>query len=119
MKINKSLGFIIRLVTSCIILGITAFFTPGFTSQNLYILILSVLILTVVDFLIGDFTKLYSHPYIKFAIGFVLSAIALYLVQTLSIGYILSIIPIILGALVYGLVDYVLPSKDLEVKKEH
>ncbi len=117
MKINKSLGFILRLIASIIVLGITAFFTPGFSTSNLWTLVLSVIILTIVDFIIGTFTKLYYHPYIKFFIGFILSGITLYLVQYLSIGYILSIIPIILGALVYGLTDYILPSEELKNTK--
>ena len=35
MKINRSLQFIGRFITSILILGITAFFTPGFTLSML------------------------------------------------------------------------------------
>ena len=112
MKINKSIQFIGRFITATIILGITAFFTPGFDYNNLWILASAVLILTVVDFFIGCFTRLYYHPYLKLLIGFVLAAIALYLVQYIIIGYTLSLVPIVLGAIVYGLVDYMLPNEE-------
>ena len=112
MKINKSIQFIGRFITATIILGITAFFTPGFDYNNLWILAGAVLILTVVDFFIGCFTRLYYHPYLKLLIGFVLAAIALYLVQYIIIGYTLSLVPIVLGAIVYGLVDYMLPNEE-------
>ena len=112
MKINKSIQFIGRLIAAIIVLGITAFFTPGFILSNIGILAAAIIILVLVDFLLGCFTKLFYHPYIKLFIGFVLSGIALYLVQYFIIGYILSFIPIALGALVYGLVDYMLPNED-------
>lgn len=118
MKINRSIQFIGRLITSILILGVTAFFTPGFTIENLWVVVLAVAVLTIVDFLIDNFTKIYYHPFIKFIIGFVLAGIALFLVQYFAIGYMLSVISIFLGALVYGLVDYMLPNEDHEAKVE-
>lgn len=112
MKINKSIQFIGRIVTAVIILGITAFFTPGFDISNLWILASAVALLTVVDFFIGCYTRLFYHPYLKLLIGFVLSAVALYLVQYIIIGYTLSLVPIVLGAIIYGLVDYMLPNEE-------
>lgn len=114
MKINRSIQFIGRLITSILILGITAFFTPGFTASSIWILALSIIILTIVDFLIDNFTKLYFHPFIKFLIGFILSGVALFLVQYFVIGYMMSAISVFLGALVYGLVDYMLPNEELD-----
>ena len=118
MKINRSIQFIGRLITAILILGITAFFTPGFTTSSIWILALSIGILTIVDFLIDNFTKIYFHPFIKFLIGFVLSGIALFLVQYFVIGYMMSIISVFLGALVYGLVDYMLPSEEHKVQTQ-
>ena len=118
MKINRSIQFIGRLITSILVLGITAFFTPGFTTSSIWILALAVIALTIADFLIDNFTKLYYHPFIKFIIGFILSGVALFLVQYFVIGYMLSFLSLFLGALVYGLVDYMLPSKDHETSYE-
>ena len=116
MRINRSIQFFGRLIASILILGITAFFTPGFTVSNIWILMLAIIILTAVDFLIDNFTKLYYHPFIKFIIGFVLSGAALFLVQYFVIGYLLSVLSVFLGALVYGLIDYMLPNEELELK---
>ena len=118
MNINKSIQFIGRLLSSSIILGITAFFTPGFYSNNMWLLFLSIILLTSVDFFIGTFTRLFFHPYLKLLIGFLLSGISLYLVQYLIIGYTLSLLPIVLGAVVYGLVDYMLPNEEMNGRKE-
>lgn len=116
MKINRSIQFIGRLITSILVLGVTAFFTPGFTFSSIWILAIAIATLTVADFLIDNFTKLYFHPFIKLIIGFVLSGIALFLVQYFVIGYLLSPLSIFLGALVYGLVDYMLPNEELETR---
>ncbi len=116
MKINRSIQFIGRLITSILVLGITAFFTPGFTTSSIWILALAIGILTIVDFLIDNFTKIYFHPFIKFIIGFILAGVALFLVQYFAIGYMLSFLSLFLGALVYGLVDYMLPSENHEEK---
>lgn len=118
MKINRSIQFIGRLITSILILGVTAFFTPGFTTENIWMVIASVIALTVVDFIIDNFTKIYYHPFIKFIIGFVLAGISLFMVQYFAIGYMLSVISIFLGAIVYGLVDYMLPSEDYDARAE-
>ena len=114
MKINKSIQLIGRFICAIIILGITAFFTPGFTIDNLWVLAAFVIALSLVDFVIGCFTPLFSHPFVKFFIGAILAGISLYLVQYFIIGYVLSIIAIILGAIVFGLVDYMLPSEPLK-----
>ena len=118
MKINRSIQFIGRLVTSILILGITAFFTPGFTTSSIWILALAIGILTIVDFLIDNFTKIYFHPFIKFLIGFIFSGVALFLVQYFVIGYMMSAISVFLGALVYGLVDYMLPSEEHNIQTQ-
>ncbi len=120
MKINRSIQFWGRLITSTLILGITAFFTPGFTTSSIWILALAIGILTIVDFLIDNFTKLYFHPIVKFILGFVLAGVALFLVQYFVIGYMLSMLSIFLGALVYGLVDYMLPNEEhnFSIKQE-
>lgn len=116
MKINRSIQFIGRLITAIIILGITAFFTPGFNLESIWTLVIAIAALSIVDFCVGCFTKLFYHPFAKFFIGAILAGVTLYLVQYFTIGYILSLISIILGAIVFGLVDYMLPSEDMEEK---
>ena len=118
MKKNKSIQLIGRLTISIIILSITAFFTPGFERSDLKIIFIAISSLAFFDFFIGNYTKLFYHPYLKFIIGFVLSFITLYLVQNYIIGYVLSIVPIMLGGIVYGLVDFMLPNEEINNRIE-
>ena len=118
MNRNKLSQFFGRLITAIIILSITAFFTPGFSVSSIWVIAAAVLILTVFDFLISTFTSLFTHPIIKGIIGFVLCAITLYIVQYIVTGYSISWISALLGALVYAIVDYMLPAEE-ENQRRH
>lgn len=99
-----------RLITAAIVLAITAFFTPGFTISNFWALAAATIVLTVMDFLIAKFTGLHASSFGKGFVGFVLSAVILYVTQYFVAGYTISWIAAIVGALVYGVVDYFLPG---------
>ena len=102
-----------RLATSAIVLAVTAFFTPGFSINSIETLILAAVVLTVIDFLISRFTGLNASPFGKGFVGFVLSAIVLYATQYFVAGYTISWVAAIIGALIYGVVDYFLPGKQM------
>jgi len=100
-----------RLVTAAIVLAITAFFTPGFQINNVWTLIAAAIVLTVIDYLIVKFTGLHASSFGKGFVGFVLSAIVLYVTQYFVAGYTISWMAAIIGALIYGVVDYFLPGE--------
>lgn len=45
-----------RLITAAIVLGITAFFTPGFQISNIWALAAAAVVLTIIDYLLTRFT---------------------------------------------------------------
>ena len=112
---NSTLGavgqIIGRFVVAAIILGITAFFTPGFSINNIWSLALATIVLSVMDYLIVKFTGLHSSAFGKGFVGFVLAVITLYLTQYFVAGYSISWLAAIVGALVYGVVDYIMPGE--------
>lgn len=99
-----------RLVASAIILAITAFFTPGFTINNIWTLAIAAIVLTVADYLIMKFTGLQASPFGKGFVGFALAAIILYVTQFFVAGYSISWMAAIIGALIYGVIDYFIPG---------
>ncbi len=100
-----------RLITAAIVLAITAFFTPGFQINNIWSLAAAAIVLTVMDYLITNFTGLHASSFGKGFVGFVLSAITLYVTQYFVAGYTVSWMAAIVGAIVYGVVDYFLPGE--------
>ena len=99
-----------RLVAAAVVLAITAFFTPGFAINNIWSLAIAAVVLTVLDYLIVKFTGLHASPFGK---GFALAAIILYVTQFFVAGYTISWMSAIIGALIYGVVDYFLPGNQL------
>lgn len=99
-----------RLVTAAIVLAITAFFTPNFSINNIWSLAIAAVVLTVMDYLITKFTGLHASPFGKGFVGFALAAIVLYFTQFFVAGYSISWMAAIIGALIYGVVDYYIPG---------
>jgi len=99
-----------RLVAASIILAVTAFFTPGFHINNLWSLALAAVVLTLIDYLIVKFTGLNASPFGKGFVGFVLSVAILYATQYFVVGYSISWMGAIIGALIYGIIAYFIPG---------
>ncbi len=99
-----------RFVAAAVVLGITAFFTPGFTINNFWSLALAAIVLTAMDYLITRFTGLHASPFGKGFVGFALAAITLYATQFFVAGYSISWVAAIIGALIYGVIDYFIPG---------
>ncbi len=99
-----------RLVGAAIVLAITAFFTPGFSINNIWALAIAAVVLTAIDYLIAKFTGLHASPFGKGFVGFALAAITLYVTQFFVAGYSISWVAAIIGALIYGVIDYFLPG---------
>lgn len=100
-----------RLISAAVVLAITAFFTPGFQISNIWSLAAAAIVLTVIDYLITKFTGLHASSFGKGFVGFVLSAVVLYVTQYFVAGYTVSWMAAIVGAIVYGVVDYFLPGE--------
>lgn len=100
-----------RLIAAAVILGVTAFFTPSFTINNFWSLALAAIVLTVMDYLIVKFTGLQAMAFGKGFVGFVLAVVILYATQFFVAGYTISWMSAIIGALIYGVIDYILPGE--------
>ena len=100
-----------RLIAAAIILAITAFFTPGFQINNFWSLAVAAVVLTILDYLIVKFTGLHASPFGKGFVGFVLSVVILYVTQYFVAGYSISWMSAIIGALIYGIIDYFIPGE--------
>ena len=102
-----------RLIASAVVLAVTAFFTPGFTIDNFWTLAISAIVLTIIDYLVTKYTGLNASPFGKGFVGFALAAITLYIIQFFVAGYSISWMAAIIGALIYGVVDYFIPGDQM------
>ncbi|BCZ45999.1 membrane protein [Clostridium gelidum] len=109
---SKSIfGWVGRLVLTAVILGITSFFTPGFSINGLWSYLLAAIVISVIDYLVESFMGVDASPFGKGIKGFVIAAVILYLAQFLVPNMSVSIWGAILAALVIGIVDAVMPGR--------
>ena len=104
-------GWLGRLVLTAVILGITSFFTPGFSINGLWSFLLAALVISVLDYLVESFMGVDASPFGKGIKGFVIAAVILYLTQFLVPNMSVSMIGALLAAVVIGIVDAIIPGR--------
>lgn len=104
-------GLILRLILSAIVIAIAAFLTPGFSISSIWAVLLAAIIITVVDYLIQRMTDFQASPFGRGFSGFIISAIVLYGTQFLVPTMRVSIWGALIGALVIGIIDVIIPGK--------
>ena len=105
------LHFIVRFIVASIVLGITALFTPGFSIAGIFPLFIGALVISALDFLILKVAGIDASSFGRGFSGFVLSAIIIYVTQFFVSGYSVSLWGSLIGAVIYGIVDALIPGK--------
>ena len=106
-------GIVIRLIDSAVVLAITAFLTPGFAITGIGPLIVSAIVLTIMDYLFVKLLGIDASPFGRGIVGFVSAALILYLTQFFVTGYSITVLSAIIGAIVYGIVTYLIPGNEV------
>lgn len=104
-------GMLIRVLVTAVVVGIAAFFTPGFSIDSIWSLVLAAVVIGVIDHLIQMFTGINASPFGKGITGFLVAAIILYVTKFIVPGFNISIWGALIGALVVGVVDVVIPGR--------
>jgi len=102
---------LIRVLVTAIVIAIAAYFTPGFTVDGIWSLLLAAVVIGVLDHLIQKFTGLEASPFGKGFTGFLVAAIILYVTKFIVPGFNISVWGALIGALVIGIVDALIPGK--------
>ena len=103
-------GIVIRLIASAVVLAITAFLVPEFSISGIGPLVIAAIVLTVMDYLFVKLLGIEASPFGRGIVCFVSAAIILYLTQFFVPGYSITILSAIIGAIVYGIVTYLIPG---------
>jgi len=103
-------SIVIRLIASAVVLAITAFLVPEFSISGIGPLVIAAIVLTVMDYLFVKLLGIEASPFGRGIVGFVSAAIILYLTQFFVPGYSITVLSAIIGAIVYGIVTYLIPG---------
>ena len=102
---------IVRFIAAAVVLAITAFFTPGFTISGIGPLIGAAVVLTILDYLLSFITGINASPFARGITGFIAAAVIIYATQFFIVGYSVTIMAALIGALIFGIVDYLIPGR--------
>lgn len=111
-KDDELMGLLKRLIFSMIVIGLTAFFVPGMRNRGglLNLALVAVVIAFLQHYLVKFFG---SSQKAKGSTGFLVMAISLYLAGKLIGKFDVNLFGAIIGGLVYGLVDSMIPGEKL------
>ncbi len=104
-------GILVRLVVAAVVLGITAFLTPGFRIEGIWSLLIGAVVLAVLDYFVTRLIGVEASPFGKGVVGFITAAVIIYATQFFVTGFNVTIWGAIIGALIFGIVDAIIPGK--------
>ena len=102
---------LIRVLVTAIVVAIAAYFTPGFTIDGIWSLVLAAIVIGVLDHLIQRFTGVNASPFGRGISGFLVAALILYVTKFIVAGFNISVWGALIGALVIGIVDAIMPGR--------
>ena len=106
-------GIILRVVMTAVVVGIAAFFTPGFSINGLWSLLIASVVIAGLDYLIERVTGVDASPFGRGITGFIVAAVVLYITRFIVPGFNISVLGAIVGALAVGIIDMIIPGKAL------
>ena len=108
---NKSwIGIIIRFVIAAVVLMITAWLTPGFSRMGFGTALIAALVIAALNWIIQRVFKIDASPFGKGIVGFIVSAVIVYLTQFLVPGMSISIWGAIIASLIIGIIEAIIPT---------
>lgn len=106
------LGFIIRFVVAALVLMVTAYFVPGFRMRGGFTTaLIGAVVIAAANFLIEKLFRFDASPLGRGISGFLVSAAVIYFAQYFVPGMEVSLFGAVIGALVIGLIDTILPTR--------
>jgi putative membrane protein len=104
---------LVRWLVGAIVLAVTAFLTPGFTISGIWPLIIAAAVIAILDYIVEKILGVDATPFGRGLTGFIVSAVIIYVVQYFVAGYDVTILGAILGALVYGIINLLIPGRTM------
>lgn len=108
---NGFLSIIIRIIVNAVVLMIVSYLTPGFSVANFWTALLAAVVIAVLDYFIQRIFKIDASPFGRGIAGFLVAALIIYLTQFIVAGVSVSMWGAVIGALIIGLIDLIVPGR--------
>ena len=105
------LGLIVRFIVSAIVLMLVSFLLPGFAQMGFTVALIAAVVIALLGFIVESVLGKRVSPQNRGIIGFVTSAVVIYVAQWLVPGMSVTILGAALAALVIGIIDVFVPTE--------
>ena len=105
------IGVVVRFIVAAIVLMVTAWLTPGFSEMGFGTALIAALVIAVIDWAVQRIFKIDASPFGRGIVGFIISAVIIYLTQFLVPGMSISIWGAIIASLIIGIIDAIIPAR--------
>ncbi|NLP36536.1 MAG: phage holin family protein [Firmicutes bacterium] len=105
------LGLIVRFIVSAIVLMLVSFLLPGFASMGFVVSLIAAVVIALLGFIVESVLGESISPRNRGIVGFIVSAIVIYVAQWLVPGMSVTILGAALAALVIGIIDAFVPTE--------
>lgn len=102
---------IVRFVVAALVLMFIGAIVPGFRSLNFISALLAAIVIAAISYLIELVLGRDLSPYAHGVVGFLVSAVVIYITQFIIPGMSVTIIGALLASLIIGLIDLFIPTK--------
>ncbi len=104
-------GLLIRFVVSAIVLMLISFILPGFATLGIGTALLAAIVIALLGYAVESLFGKEVSPQSRGLVGFITSAVVIYLAQFIVPGMQVGILGAILAAIVIGVVDIFVPTE--------
>ncbi|KAA9005348.1 phage holin family protein [Paenibacillus spiritus] len=105
----KFLGHVVRFIVSAIVLLIVGWIVPQFTVGGFWSALVLALVIALLGWVVEGIFGKKATPFGRGIVGFLVSALVIWVAQFVVSGVDVSIIGALLAALVIGIIDLFLP----------
>lgn len=102
---------LLRVIINAIVLLVVSYFVPGFFVSGIWAAIIAAVVIGLLDYFIEAIFKIDASPFGRGIVGFIIAAIILYVTQFLVPGVAVSFWGAIIGALLIGLFNLIIPGR--------
>ncbi|WP_019120273.1 phage holin family protein [Brevibacillus massiliensis] len=105
------LRHVIRFIVAAIVLMFVGFLVPGFSITSFWTAILAAIVIALIGWAIEAMFGERVSPFHRGIVGFLVSAVVIYLTQFIVPGFHVTILGALLASLVIGIIDLFIPIK--------
>lgn len=104
------MGAVVRFIVSALVLMLVGFILPGFKALTFFHALLAAIVIAVLGWVIESLMGKSVSPYGRGVVGFIVSAITIWVAQFVVPGMAVSVIGALLAAFVIGIIDLFVPT---------